>query len=112
MKKFLCVVLCCNSLLAQDTFEKYFQLKEEQNLQIQTHKLENPFLNYNFVAIQKLTIQALMLGKVKINDKWYKQGDTIHQAQITKIDTKEVTLNYDKIPIILYFKSDDKISIH
>lgn len=111
MKKIVCAIFCLSGLFAQDFFEQYLQFKEQRNFEIETNKLENPFLNSNFAAIQKLTIDALMLDKVKINGKWYKQGDTINEAQIIKIDAKQVIFQYDEIPVLIQFKSDGKISI-
>ncbi|ECR3466320.1 transformation system protein, partial [Campylobacter coli] len=55
---------------------------------------------------------AIMLDRVKIDNKWYKKGDKIGEAVITDITTKEIILRYDTLDFKIAFKNNDKINIY
>lgn len=59
----------------------------------------------------KLEIQAIFPQKVRINNKWYKENDLIHNAILRRIDTRSVIFEYDEQNITLEFRQNAKIFI-
>lgn len=59
----------------------------------------------------KLEIQAIFPQKVRINNKWYKENDLIHNAILRRIDARSVIFEYDEQNIILEFRQNAKIFI-
>ena len=59
----------------------------------------------------KLEIQAIFPQKVRINNKWYKENDLIHNAILRRIDARSVIFEYDEQNITLEFRQDAKIFI-
>lgn len=59
----------------------------------------------------KLEIQAIFPQKVRINNKWYKENDLIHNAILRRIDARSVIFEYDKQNITLEFRQNAKIFI-
>ncbi len=59
----------------------------------------------------KLEIQAIFPQKVRINNKWYKENDLIHNAILRRIDARSVIFEYDEQNITLEFRQNSKIFI-
>ncbi|MCR2115962.1 hypothetical protein [Campylobacter upsaliensis] len=59
----------------------------------------------------KLEIQAIFPQKVRINNKWYKENDLIHNAILRRIDARSVIFEYDEQNITLEFRQNAKIFI-
>ena len=59
----------------------------------------------------KLEIQAIFPQKVRINNKWYKENDLIHNAILRRIDARSVIFEYDEQSITLEFRQNAKIFI-
>ena len=108
---FFCATLCFNALFAQDNFEEYFQLLNKKS-HIDFSILKNPFINPTIEKIKQIKITAIILNKVKIEDKWYKKGDKFDHAIISEINTKEIKFAYDDMEILIQFNKNDKIIIH
>ncbi|CAM4064026.1 hypothetical protein CAHE111092_05760 [Campylobacter hepaticus] len=53
-----------------------------------------------------------MFDRVKIDDKWYKKGDSIDEAIISKIDTQEIKIQYDNLEFVIPINKNGKISIN
>lgn len=110
-KYFLSITLCFCTLLSYEDFEEYFKiLNTKQNVEL--GNLQNPFFNPTFEKIKDIKIIAIMLDRVKIDNKWYKKGDKIGEAVITDITTKEIILRYDTLDFKIAFKNNDKINIY
>lgn len=63
-------------MLSYEDFEEYFKiLNTKQNVEL--GNLQNPFFNPTFEKIKDIKIIAIMLDRVKIDNKWYKKGDKI-----------------------------------
>ncbi|AXP08837.1 transformation system protein [Campylobacter hepaticus] len=75
-------------------------------------KLQNPFINPTFEKLQAIKISAIMFDRVKIDDKWYKKGDSIDEAIISKIDTQEIKIQYDNLEFVIPINKNGKISIN
>ena len=73
--------------------------------------LQNPFLNPTLEQMAKLEIQAIFPQKVRINNKWYKENDLIHNAILRRIDARSVIFEYDEQNITLEFRQNAKIFI-
>lgn len=98
-------------MLSYEDFEEYFKiLNTKQNVEL--GNLQNPFFNPTFEKIKDIKITAIMLDRVKIDNKWYKKGDKIEEAVITDITTKEIILRYDTLDFKIAFKNNDKINIY
>ncbi len=98
-------------MLSYEDFEEYFKiLNTKQNVEL--GNLQNPFFNPTFEKIKDIKIIAIMLDRVKIDNKWYKKGDKIEEAVITDITTKEIILRYDTLDFKIAFKNNDKINIY
>lgn len=98
-------------MLSYEDFEEYFKiLNTKQNVEL--GNLQNPFFNPTFEKIKDIKIIAIMLDRVKIDNKWYKKGDKIREAVITDITTKEIILRYDTLDFKIAFKNNDKINIY
>lgn len=98
-------------MLSYEDFEEYFKiLNTKQNVEL--GNLQNPFFNPTFEKIKDIKIIAIMLDRVKIDNKWYKKGDKIEEAVITDITTKEIILRYDALDFKIAFKNNDKINIY
>ncbi len=82
-----------------------------QDLQNKLLNLQNPFLNPTLEQMAKLEIQAIFPQKVKINNKWYKENDLIHNAILRRIDARSVIFEYDEQNITLEFRQNAKIFI-
>ena len=98
MRTIFCVCLLGFSLHAQD-------------LQNKLLNLQNPFLNPTLEQMAKLEIQAIFPQKVRINNKWYKENDLIHNAILRRIDARSVIFEYDEQNITLEFRQNAKIFI-
>lgn len=59
----------------------------------------------------KLEIQAIFPQKVRINNKWYKENDLIHNAILRRIDARSVIFEYNEQNITLEFRQNAKIFI-
>ncbi|HDZ5065511.1 TPA: transformation system protein [Campylobacter jejuni] len=103
--------MCFGTLFAQDSFEEYFKLIDKQN-HVNFNTLQNPFVNPTFEKLRQIKITAIMLNKVKIYDKWYKEGDMIDDATISEINTKEIKFKYDNLEIAIQINKNDKININ
>ena len=73
--------------------------------------MQNPFLNPTLEQMAKLEIQAIFPQKVRINNKWYKENDLIHNAILRRIDARSVIFEYDEQNITLEFRQNSKIFI-
>ncbi|EJC0907193.1 transformation system protein [Campylobacter upsaliensis] len=73
--------------------------------------MQNPFLNPTLEQMAKLEIQAIFPQKVRINNKWYKENDLIHNAILRRIDARSVIFEYDEQNITLEFRQNAKIFI-
>ncbi|EJA8518036.1 transformation system protein [Campylobacter upsaliensis] len=82
-----------------------------QDLQNKLLNLQNPFLNPTLEQMAKLEIQAIFPQKVRINNKWYKENDLIHNAILRRIDARSVIFEYDEQNITLEFRQNAKIFI-
>ncbi|EPY5581536.1 general secretion pathway protein GspB [Campylobacter upsaliensis] len=82
-----------------------------QDLQNKLLNLQNPFLNPTLEQMAKLEIQAIFPQKVRINNKWYKENDLIHNAILRRIDARSVIFEYDGQNITLEFRQNAKIFI-
>ncbi|EOG2575831.1 transformation system protein [Campylobacter upsaliensis] len=81
------------------------------DLQNKLLNLQNPFLNPTLEQMAKLEIQAIFPQKVRINNKWYKENDLIHNAILRRIDARSVIFEYDEQNITLEFRQNAKIFI-
>ena len=98
-------------MLSYEDFEEYFKiLNTKQNVEL--GNLQNPYFNPTFEKIKDIKIIAIMLDRVKIDNKWYKKGDKIGEPVITDITTKEIILRYDTLDFKIAFKNNDKINIY
>ncbi|MBT0857938.1 transformation system protein [Campylobacter coli] len=103
--------MCFCTLLSYEDFEEYFKILNTKQ-SIELGNLQNPFFNPTFEKIKEIKITAIMLDRVKINNKWYKKGDKIEEAVITDITTKEIILKYDTLDFKIAFKNNGKINIY
>lgn len=98
-------------MLSYEDFEEYFKILNTKQ-SIELGNLQNPFFNPTFEKIKEIKITAIILDRVKINNKWYKKGDNIGEAVITDIATKEIILRYDTLDFKIAFKNNGKINIY
>ncbi|ECP6257346.1 TPA: transformation system protein [Campylobacter coli] len=103
--------MCFCTLLSYEEFEEYFKILNTKQ-SIELGNLQNPFFNPTFEKIKEIKITAIILDRVKINNKWYKKGDKIGEAVITDITTKEIILRYDTLDFKIAFKNNGKINIY
>ncbi|MGH2266946.1 MULTISPECIES: transformation system protein [Campylobacter] len=112
MQRFFCAIcLFFTFSMAQDDFEEYFRSLNSK-CDADLENLQNPFLNPTLEKIKKLTIAAIMLDQVKINNHWYKKGDRIEGALIVQVNKKDIVLQYDTLNFKINFKTNDKINIY
>ena len=62
------------------------------------------------VDIQPLTLESAINKVVKINGKWYKEGDRVRQYTIVEVSPEEVLLKSNKKELKLYlYHKNEKI---
>ncbi len=105
------IILCFVTLFAQNDFEEYFKLLHKKSV-IDFSTLQNPFTNPTFEKLKQIKIIAILLDRVKIDDKWYKKGDRINDAVIVEIDSKEIKFKYDNSEIKINLKKNDEVDIN